>query len=140
MELSAEMFEQAVAVMKGYGPSTKQSERTQPRVGVRCHVTLHSVGAGMQTAPIEAWTRDFSRGGIGFVCWRRIKRGSRYSLILGRRDGEPPFILFCTVQNCTELAPGIFAAGAIFDAACDPKGEPPAAVAAKNPPAAASTL
>jgi PilZ domain-containing protein len=123
MELSAEFFEQTIAIMKGDCAPGKQSKRAQPRVGIRCRIKLHSVGTGGASAPVEAWTRDISRTGVGMICSRRVNAGGRYCLMLSRKSGDAPLLLYCTVKNCSELAPGIFAIGAVFDSVSDPAAE-----------------
>jgi hypothetical protein len=115
MELSADFFEQTISAMRGYGSSGKDTKREEPRVGVRCRFKLYPANIHTESSCIPAWTRDVSRTGMGFICSQAIKLGSRYCLKLTRRVGDQPMMLYFTVKNCVEPAPGVFTIGAFFD-------------------------
>jgi c-di-GMP-binding flagellar brake protein YcgR len=115
MELSAELFEQTIRIFKGDGAAVKKQRRSQPRVGVRCHLKIVPVDAGNIGEPMEVWTRDISRSGIGLMTSQRLKIGSWFVVRFPRADEEAALSLVCTVKCCTQISHGIYAIGATFE-------------------------
>ncbi|HEX4056403.1 MAG TPA: PilZ domain-containing protein [Tepidisphaeraceae bacterium] len=115
MELSAELFEQTIRLFKGDSPVVRKQRRTQPRVGIRCHIKIIPVDGTNMGEPVEVWTRDISRSGIGVISSQRLKIGSRFVVRFPRDDEERPLSLVCTVKCCTQISKGVYAIGAVFE-------------------------
>jgi hypothetical protein len=137
MELSAELFEQTIRLFKGDGSAIKNQRRTHPRVGIRCHIKIVPIEAGVPGEPIEVWTRDISRTGIGIICSQKMRAGDRFVVHFPRADATAPLGLVCTIKCCSQLSKGVYSIGAIFEGMRLVKPEPPAAAA--STPTSAST-
>jgi c-di-GMP-binding flagellar brake protein YcgR len=109
------MFEQTIRLFKGDGAAIKRQRRTHPRVGIRCHIKIAPVGAGATGKPIDVWTRDLSRSGVGFVVSQQMAVGSRFVIRFARADNSAPLALVCTIKCCTQVAKGVYAIGAVFE-------------------------
>jgi hypothetical protein len=139
MELSAELFEQTIRLFKGDGSAIKNQRRTHPRVGIRCHIKIVPIEAGVPGEPIEVWTRDISRTGIGVITSQKMKAGDRFVVHFPRADEAPPLGLVCTIKCCSQLSKGVYSIGAVFEGMRLVKPEPaPAATAAPAPAATPS--
>jgi PilZ domain len=137
MELSAELFEQTIRLFKGDGSAIKNQRRTHPRVGIRCHIKIVPIEAGVPGEPIEVWTRDISRTGIGIITSQKMKTGDRFVVHFPRESEAPPLGLVCTIKCCSQLSKGIYSIGAVFEGMRLVKPEP--APAAASTPTSAST-
>lgn len=115
MDLSAELFEQTIRLFKGDGATVKKQRRAQPRVGVRCHLKIIPVDGSVMGKPMDVWTRDISRSGIGVISSQKVKVGSRFVIRFPRADEERHLSLVCTVKCCTQISKGVYAIGAIFE-------------------------
>jgi hypothetical protein len=115
MELSAELFEQTIRLFKGDGSQIKNQRRCHPRVGIRCHIKIVPIEAGVPGEPIEVWTRDISRTGIGVISSQKMKAGDRFVVRFPRADETAPLGLVCTIKCCTQLSKGVYAIGAVFE-------------------------
>ncbi|MGD0462788.1 MAG: PilZ domain-containing protein [Tepidisphaeraceae bacterium] len=137
MELSAELFERTIRLFKGDSSAIKHQRRVHPRVGIRCHIKIVPVEAGVPAGPIEVWTRDISRAGIGIICSQKMKAGDRFVVRFPRADEAPPLALVCTIKCCSQLSQGVYAIGAVFEGMRVEKAEPaPAAISAPTPASA----
>jgi len=114
MELTAEMFEHTIRLFKGDGAVVKNQRRAHPRVGIRCRISIIPVDGGVVGQPIDVWTRDISRGGIGVLSSQPMKVGGRF-VVRFPRPGDKPFALVCTVKCCSQISQGVYAIGAIFE-------------------------
>lgn len=113
MELSAELLESVLSSVRSDPARGAAENRKSPRVPLRCRVTITPVEGGSLGAPMHVWTRDISRGGVGLVCSKYVRTGTKFLVQLPRRF-EKPVPILCIVRNCTELADDIFAVGATF--------------------------
>jgi hypothetical protein len=114
MELSAEMFEQTIRLFKGDGATIKNQRRAHPRVGIRCRITIIPIEAHAAAKPLEVWTRDFSRSGVGIISSHKLNVGSQFIVRFPRGD-EKPLALICTIKCCSPLSDGIYTMGAVFE-------------------------
>lgn len=115
MELSAELFEQTIRLFKGDGSAIKNQRRCHPRVGIRCRIKIVPIENGLPGEPVEVWTRDISRTGIGIICSQKMKSGDRFVVRFPRADSAPPLGLVCTIKCCSQLSKGVYSIGAIFE-------------------------
>jgi len=139
MELSAELFEQTIRLFKGDGSAIKNQRRCYPRVGIRCHIKIVPIEAGRPGEPIEVWTRDISRTGIGIICSQKMKAGDRFVVHFPRESEAPPLGLVCTIKCCSQLSKGVYAIGAVFEGMRVVKPEPAPAATSAEAPAQAPT-
>jgi hypothetical protein len=114
MELSAEMFERTIRLIKGDGTTVKNQRRAHPRVGVCSHITIIPVEPSGVGQPVEVCTRDISRSGIGLISAQKMKIRSRF-VVRFPRDNEKPLALLCTIKCCNQLSKGLYAIGAVFE-------------------------
>ena len=142
MELSAELFEKTLQELKGDGGVGGVERRNSPRVGMRCRVKLLPIVDGRVGPPLEAWTRDISRSGIGIMCPMRLKTNTHYVVSLAhQKDADKEhLVLYCTVRNCEELVRGIYVVGFSFEALRAREGAAvhPGQTAAQATPASAT--
>jgi hypothetical protein len=124
MELSAELFEQTIRLFKGDSSTIKNQRRCHPRVGIRCHIKIVPIENGIPGEPVEVWTRDISRTGIGIITSQKMKAGDRFVVRFPRADSAPPLGLVCTIKCCSQLSKGVYAIGAIFEGTRLLKPEP----------------
>jgi PilZ domain len=124
MELSAELFEQTIRLFKGDGAAIKNQRRCHPRVGIRCQIKIVPIKDGVPAEPIEVWTRDISRTGIGIICSQKMRAGDRFVVHFPRESEEAPLGLVCTIKCCNQLTKGVYAIGAIFEGMRVVKPEP----------------
>jgi hypothetical protein len=139
MELSAELFEQTIRLFKGDSSAMKNQRRCHPRVGIRCHIKIVPIEAGAPGEPIEVWTRDISRTGIGIICSQKMKIGDRFVVRFPRETEAPPLGLVCTIKCCNQLTKGVYAIGAIFEGTRLLKPEPAPAATQPAPASPAPT-
>ena len=102
-------------------------------------IIIVPIEAGVPGEPIEVWTRDISRTGIGIITSQKMKAGDRFVVHFPRADATAPLGLVCTIKSCSQLSKGVYSIGAVFEGMRLVKPEPaPAATAAPAPAATPS--
>ncbi|HZL34078.1 MAG TPA: hypothetical protein VFC78_02135 [Tepidisphaeraceae bacterium] len=133
MELSAELWESTVGSITGDQAQGLAERRVNPRVGLRCRTNIAIYENGVLQPPVNVWTRDISKDGIGVMSARYLSPGTRFVVRLPRKHHKDPLLLLCTTRNCDELADGIYAVGATFGRAISAPQKPAAPAAGAAP-------
>ena len=88
--------------------------RKHPRVAKRIRLRWQRVdtteGAAVKVGPLEAaFTRDVSKGGLGFTVPQAIETGTILAIELDREFGGPPLSALARVARCVREGDAWFA-------------------------------
>ena len=94
-----------------------ERRREHRRRRVHKHLVIYPCGP-VSTAPIEGWSYEISRGGMGFVCESELPLDS---IVIGfDLDEETPVWMRGSVKHCKEVIDEIFACGVQFTGRANP--------------------
>jgi c-di-GMP-binding flagellar brake protein YcgR len=111
MVLSADVFDGILKCLK-----TEQqgaNHRKTPRISIRARVTMIPIVNNAAAPAIQAWSRDISKTGIGFLSNTPLMVGQHVVLELQREDARPMRLL-CEVLRKERVNDELFVIGAKF--------------------------
>jgi hypothetical protein len=111
-ELSADLFEQIIAGLKGDNVAGRD-KRAEPRVGLRKRTTIMLGLSDGGAESMLVWVRDLSRSGIGILHSKSVKPGTEFTIRLPRRDGGDVVITY-VVKYCKLVGSKQFSVGGIL--------------------------
>lgn len=94
-----------------------ERRREHRRRKVHKHLIVYPSGPASK-GPIEAWSYEISKSGMGFVCESELTLDS---IVIGfDLDGETPIWMQGSVKHCKQLVDEIFACGVQFTGRANP--------------------
>lgn len=89
-----------------------ERRREHRRRKVHKHLIVYPCGPA-STGPVEGWSYEISRGGMGFVCETEL---ALEPVVIGfDLDEETPIWMRGSVKHCKQVIDGIFACGLQFE-------------------------
>ena len=112
MVLSPTELEELLSGLKSDKPTTADERRSQPRVAVRGKIRIKPTPSPTADGtPFEAWVKDLSRGGIGFLAREPLVAGQRFAATFRRPGGQLATMEY-VARRCTKTTAGWFFIGA----------------------------